>query len=166
MEKVKKKQYWILKTEPDTFSIQDLCKKGAERWDGVRNFQARNNLRAMHSGDVVFIYHSSIAEPGIVGEGVVSETAYPDPLQFDTSSKYYDSRSKAANPLWSAVTVSYTKTYKYPVMLSYIKSHRSLSQMSVAMPGTRLSVLPVGDAHAVLIRSKSTSAPVDTLPLS
>ena len=82
--------YWLIKTEPSAFSIDDLMKRKRERWDGVRNYQARNNLRAMKKGDTVFIYHSSVGEPCIAGVGKVSREAYPDATQFDSKSKYLD----------------------------------------------------------------------------
>ncbi len=144
-------QYWIVKTEPATFSIDDLHRKKRERWDGVRNYQARNNLRAMSKGDVVFIYHSSVDEPGIVGEGRVIEMAYPDPLQFDRSSHYYDKFSKKDDPRWSAVTISFKKKFKHPLTLAAIKGHPALQHMLVAQKGTRLSVLPVAEKHATLL---------------
>jgi predicted RNA-binding protein with PUA-like domain len=154
MKKSEQKQFWILKTEPATFSIDDLRRKKRERWDGVRNYQARNNLRAMRKGDIVFIYHSSISEPAIVGVGIVSETAYSDPLQFDTSSKYYDRNSKQSNPRWSAVTISYKNKLRKPLTLTAIKQDCVLRQMAVASKGLRLSVIPVAQKHAKLLTRK------------
>lgn len=145
------RQYWILKTEPSTFSIDDLERKKRERWDGVRNYQARNNLRSMARGDVVFIHHSSVDVPAIVGEGIVTETAYPDPLQFDLTSKYYDKSSVQDDPRWSAVTISFAHKYSSPIALATIKRHPVLKHMLLAKKGVRLSVLPVDPKHATLL---------------
>ena len=146
--------YWLLKTEPSSFSIADLERKKRERWDGVRNYQARNNMRAMKKGDIVFIHHSSIKEPAIVGVGKIVETAYPDPSQFDPKSQYFDETSSAHTPRWSAVDVQYVRTLEYPYTLSYIKHHPTLRHMQVALRGSRLSVMTVSARHAKLILEK------------
>ena len=98
-------QYWLFKTEPDEFSIDDLQRKQEEIWDGIRNYQARNFLRDQVAlGDLVFIYHSSCKEPGIVGIAKVIKTAFPDPSQFNDQSKYFDAKSTPDNPRWISVT--------------------------------------------------------------
>jgi predicted RNA-binding protein with PUA-like domain len=142
---------WIVKTEPATFSIDDLRERGVEQWDGVRNYQARNNLRAMQRGDVVYIYHSSIAEPAIVGEGRVTTVAYPDPTQFDVQSPYFDAKSKLDSPRWSAVRIQFSKKYTNPLTLSAIKDDMHLRHIAVAKRGNRLSVLPVTPTKAARI---------------
>src|SRR3954466_5155189 len=103
-------RYWLMKTEPDEFSIDDLAKKKVEPWVGVRNYQARNFMRdGMKVGDGVLFYHSSCAEPGIVGIARVASTAYPDPTQFDPKSPYYDPKSKHEEPRWLLVDVQVTQ---------------------------------------------------------
>ncbi len=142
---------WIVKTEPDTFSIDDLRKKGVTAWDGVRNYQARNNLRAMHLDDEVYIYHSSTAVPAIVGTGRVVRVAYPDPLQFQKDSPYYDVKSTRNMPRWSAVDIRYEKTLEVAVPLSLLRQSVALSSLPLLQKGTRLSVLPIFDKHATLL---------------
>jgi len=139
--------YWLLKTEPDAFSIEDLKRDGATSWEGVRNYQARNFLREMKSGDKVLIHHSSTAVPAVVGVGEIAGEAVPDPTQFDKKSDYYDPSSKREAPRWTTRKVLYRETFKHPVTLSFIKAHPELKGMVVAQRGSRLSVQPVGKGH-------------------
>lgn len=144
-------QYWLMKTEPDTFSIDDLKArpKQTEPWDGVRNYQARNSMRdQMKVGDGVFFYHSSCEVPGIYGLAEIASTAYPDPSQFDPKSKYYDPASKPEEPRWYLVDVKYKRHLKRPLTLEEIKQHeKKLAGMALIQRGSRLSVQPVRPEH-------------------
>ena len=136
--------YWLMKTEPDTFSIDDLKRKKREAWDGVRNYQARNFMRDdMRVGDGVFFYHSNCAEPGIAGLAEVATDAYPDPSQFDPKSKYFDPGSSRDNPRWMLVDVIFVKKLKRVITLDELKNHKALTDMRLLRKGNRLSVMPV-----------------------
>jgi predicted RNA-binding protein with PUA-like domain len=133
-----------MKTEPDTFSIDDLKRKKHEAWDGVRNYQARNFMRDdMRVGDGVFFYHSNCAEPGIAGLAEVATDAYPDPSQFDPKSKYFDPGSSRDNPRWMLVDVTFVKKLKRVITLDELKNHKALTDMRLLRKGNRLSVMPV-----------------------
>ena len=139
-----KTQYWLMKSEPDAFSIDDLKRKGQEAWDGVRNYQARNFMRdGMRVGDKVFFYHSNCAEPGIVGVAEVATDAYPDPSQFDPKSKYFDAASSRDNPRWMLVDVKFVKKLKRTIGLKELQSEPALAEMALVRKGNRLSVMPV-----------------------
>ena len=138
---------WLMKTEPDTFSIDDLKRVKVEPWNGVRNYQARNHIRAMKKGDAVFIYHSSCAVPGVAGVGEVASAPYPDPTQFDPKSDYFDAGSDRGDPRWSLVDVRYKRTLKRVITLDEIKSLRGLGDFALTRRGNRLSVLPVTEAQ-------------------
>ena len=141
-------QYWLMKSEPDAFSIDDLARKGREAWDGVRNYQARNFMRdGMRPGDKVFFYHSSCAVPGIVGIAEVATDAYPDPSQFDPKSKYFDAGSSRDNPRWMLVEVKFVKKLKNTITLDELKQHAELADMPLLRKGNRLSVMPVSAEH-------------------
>ena len=144
-------RYWLLKTEPEAFSIEDLSREGSTSWDGVRNYQARNFLREMEAKDKVLIYHSSTKEPAIVGAGEIEGDAYPDPSQFDKKSDYFDMASKKEAPRWTTRKVLYRGTFKHPVTLAFVKLHPELKKMVLAQQGSRLSVQPVGKSHFDLI---------------
>jgi predicted RNA-binding protein with PUA-like domain len=136
--------YWLMKSEPDTFSIDDLKQKKREAWDGVRNYQARNFMRdGMRVGDGVFFYHSNCAEPGIAGLAEVASDAYPDPSQFDPKSKYFDSASSRDNPRWMLVDVKFVRKLKRVITLDELKNHPKLVDMTLLRKGNRLSVMPV-----------------------
>ena len=140
--------HWLMKTEPDTFSIDDLKRKKREAWDGVRNYQARNFMRdEMRVGDGVFFYHSNCAEPGIAGLAVVASDAYPDPSQFDPKSKYFDPGSSRDNPRWMLVDVKFVKKLKRVITLDELKNHKALANMRLLRKGNRLSVMPVEGAE-------------------
>ena len=140
--------YWLMKSEPDTFSIDDLKRKQREAWDGVRNYQARNFMRdGMRVGDGVFFYHSNRAEPGIAGLAEVASDAYPDPSQFDPKSKYFDPGSSRDNPRWMLVDVKFVKKLKRVITLDELKNHPALEGMSLLRKGNRLSVMPVEKAQ-------------------
>ena len=146
------KQYWLMKSEPDTFSIDDLKQRPqkTEPWDGVRNYQARNYMRdQMKVGDGVFFYHSSCDVPGIYGLAEVSSTAYPDPSQFEAQHHHYDPASKPEEPRWFLVDVKYKRHLKQPITLEKLKQHEpALQGLAVLQRGNRLSVLPVRPEHA------------------
>ena len=137
---------WLMKTEPDTFSIDDLKHVTVEPWNGVRNYQARNHIRAMKKGDAVLIYHSSCAVPGVAGIGEVTSAPYPDPTQFDPKSDYYDPKSTQETPRWMLVDVKFVK--KTPlVSLAALREHEALADMQVLARGNRLSITPVTEAQ-------------------
>lgn len=135
---------WLLKTEPDVFSIDDLATAGkqGEPWNGIRNYQARNFLREMASGDRVLIYHSSCAEPGIVGEGEVIGEPTPDPDALNPESDYYDPKSSTDNNRWSVVQIRYVRHWPGVVSLKAIKTVPELERMAL-LRQARLSVSPV-----------------------
>lgn len=139
--------YWLLKSEPDTFSIDDLERVGSEPWSGVRNYQARNFLRQMQPGDEFFFYHSSCALPAIVGLGEVASPACPDPSQFDASSAYFDARAKPEAPRWSQVEVRFARRLRHPLSLEMLRSSAELQDFALIKRGNRLSVLPVSDTQ-------------------
>jgi predicted RNA-binding protein with PUA-like domain len=135
--------YWLVKSEPSTFSISDLKKLGKTNWDGVRNYQARNNLRSMKKGDQVLFYHSVTEPIGIVGIAKVLKEAFPDPLQFEKNSQYFDAASSKDNPRWSCCELAFLKEFKQVIGLAQLKTHKVLSNMPLLQKGSRLSVQPV-----------------------
>ncbi|PCC13998.1 EVE domain-containing protein [Pseudoalteromonas sp. JB197] len=137
--------YWLFKTEPDAFSIDDL--KNAQNqttlWEGVRNYQARNFMRdEVKVGDLVMIYHSSCKLVGVVGIAVVTKAAYPDPTQFDLSSDYYDAKATSDNPRWVVVEVTYQSHLNSLVSLKEIKANPRITDIALKKGG-RLSIMPV-----------------------
>jgi predicted RNA-binding protein with PUA-like domain len=147
-------QYWLMKSEPEEVSVDDVLAMPEQTvaWFGVRNYQARNFMRdQMRVGDGVFFYHSSCAEPGIVGMAEVASTPYPDATQFDRKSKYYDPQAKQDEPRWMLVDVRVTR--KFPVIsLAELRAHEDLAQMRVLQKGNRLSITPVAPAEWAFIR--------------
>lgn len=140
------KQYWLMKSEPDTFSIDDLknCPNKTEHWDGVRNYQARNMMRdQMKPKDLVFFYHSNCKVPGIVGIAEVAKSAYPDHTAQDAKSKYFDPKATPDNPRWFMVDIKFKKKFKDVISLNDLKSNKDLKDMSLVRKGNRLSVMPV-----------------------
>ncbi|WP_416421908.1 EVE domain-containing protein [Pseudomonas sp. App30] len=135
--------YWLMKSEPDELSIKDLARLGDTRWDGVRNYQARNFLRAMAVGDEFFFYHSSCPEPGIAGIARISAAAYEDPTALDPASAYHDARANADKNPWSAVDVSHVETFAKVLGLGYLKQQTALAELPLVQKGSRLSVMPV-----------------------
>lgn len=137
--------YWLLKTEPDVFSFDDLVSSPEQTaiWEGVRNYQARNFLREMRVGDAVLIYHSNCKPPGVVGVAEVARDAYPDPTQFDTTSDYYDEKSGKESPRWAVVDIRAVRVLEDFVSLKEIKSTPELADMKLVQRGNRLSVMPV-----------------------
>ena len=142
-------RYWLLKSEPDAYSIDDLAREPTKStgWTGVRNYQARNFMRdQMAVGDLAFFYHSNCDEPGIVGVVKVAKKAYPDPSQFDAKSKYHDPASSRDDPRWLHVDVKFVKKTP-PVSLAELKKHRALAKMRILQRGNRLSITPVDPAE-------------------
>ena len=138
--------HWLFKSEPDTFSIDDLKSRGAEGepWDGVRNYQARNMLRdEVKKGDLIFFYHSNCDVPGIVGIAEVIKPAFPDPSQFNPDSKYYDPKSTEDNPRWFCPQVKYRSKFKSTISLEQLKQIPALADMALVRKGNRLSIMPV-----------------------
>lgn len=143
------KQYWLMKSEPNEFSLQDLAARPGqtEPWDGVRNYQARNFMRAMQLGDGVLFYHSNCALPGVVGLAEVSRSAYPDPTQFDPGNSHYDPCSDPANPRWDLVEVRYVRAFPRTVSLDELRQTPGLEANPVVRRGNRLSIVPVTHAE-------------------
>ena len=137
-------QYWLIKSEPDAFSIDDMQQANVEPWDGIRNYQARNFMRdQMQIGDQVFFYHSSCAVPGIVGVCEVASEPYPDPTAFDPEEKYYDPKSDPDKPRWILVDMKFVKKLEQPISLQELKTIPELAEMRLLKKGNRLSIMPV-----------------------
>jgi predicted RNA-binding protein with PUA-like domain len=145
--------YWLMKSEPDTFSYDDLVRVKREGWDGVRNFQARNYLRAMREGDLVVFYHSSTTPPGVAGVAKIAREAEPDPTQFDPESHYYDPGSKPDDPRWDWVTVAPVKKLRF-VPIDELRTMPELVECRLLARGNRLSVFPLtdGEFEAIVAR--------------
>lgn len=145
--------YWLMKSEPDELSIEALARQGQARWDGVRNYQARNYLRQMRPDDLFFFYHSSCPQPGIAGVGRIVSDAYPDPTALDAQSPYFDSRARLdANP-WSAVDVAHAETFPQVLPLARLRGLEELADLALVHKGSRLSVMPVTEAQWRAIRT-------------
>jgi len=137
-------KYWLMKSEPDAYSFEQLKKDKTTLWDGIRNYQARNFMtKEMSVGDTVLFYHSNTKPPGVIGLAKVSKKAVADPTAFDKKSKYFDEKSKKDEPRWFCVEVKYFKPFKNYVSLEDIKNEKSLSNMKVVQKGMRLSIQPV-----------------------
>ena len=134
--------HWLMKSEADVYSIDDLKRDGTTMWDGVRNYQARNNMQKMEVGDRVLYYHSRQRPSAVVGLAEVVKEAYPDPTQFDPDDKYFDEKSDEDDPRWWLVDVKFVRKFDEPVSLHEIKDEPSLSDM-VLVNNSRLSVQPV-----------------------
>jgi predicted RNA-binding protein with PUA-like domain len=149
--------YWLLKSEPDAFSIDDLrnCPGRTEHWDGIRNYQVRNFIRDdMRVGDLALFYHSSCPNPGVVGICEVISEAYPDHTAFDPASNYFDAKSDPENPRWLMMDVRFKRKLKRLVGLDEIKQHADqLQGLPLIRRGNRLSIMPVEKAHWDLILS-------------
>lgn len=151
-----RKRYWMMKSEPDAFSIDDLERVGTEPWNGVRNYQARNFMRdGMRLGDGVMIYHSNCKVPGIAGLATVASAAYPDPTQFDPKSHYHDPKATPETPRWFLVDVAFERRLKRLIPLEEIKQHADALGEGFALTakGSRLSVFPVTAAQWKLLLS-------------
>jgi len=138
--------YWLMKSEPDVFGIDDLKRVKVEPWDGVRNYQARNMMRdEMKKGDLVFFYHSNCDVPGIVGLMTVAKEGYLDDTAFNPEAKYYDPKSDPDKPRWYRVDVRFKRKFKKTIPLSELKTYPELSDMALVRKGNRLSIMPVSE---------------------
>jgi predicted RNA-binding protein with PUA-like domain len=137
-------QYWLMKSEPDTYSIDDLQSFGVDHWDGIRNYQVRNFFRdSMQVGDKAFFYHSNCKQPGIVGTMEIASRAYPDHTAFDPSEKYFDRKSDPENPRWLMVDVRYLRHLDRMITLGELRQQKQIADMKLLQRGNRLSVLPL-----------------------
>jgi predicted RNA-binding protein with PUA-like domain len=141
-------KFWLMKSEPGAFSIDDLSKEGFSGWDGVRNYQARNYMRDdMNEGDLALFYHSNANPSGVAGICRITETDIVDPTAFDPDSQYFDPKSSEENPRWIMVEVEFVEKFPRFVPLSEIKGHESLSDMKLVQKGSRLSIMPITKKH-------------------
>ena len=137
-------QFWLMKSEPETYSIDDLKEFQTDHWDGIRNYQVRNFFRdQMKIGDKAFFYHSNCKEPGIVGLMEIASEAYPDHTAFDSKEKYFDVKSDPGNPRWLMLDVNYIRHTKRNITLSELRDHSSIKEMRLLQKGNRLSVIPM-----------------------
>jgi predicted RNA-binding protein with PUA-like domain len=136
--------YWLMKSEPDELSIHDLQRLEQARWDGVRNYQARNFLRSMQPGDLFFFYHSSCPEPGIAGIGRIASQVYPDPTALEPDSHYFDAKASTEKNPWSALDVAFVEAFNRVIPLAQLKAQSALLELPLVQKGSRLSVMPVG----------------------
>ncbi len=139
--------YWLVKSEPYVFSIEDLARDKVTHWDGVRNYQARNFLREMKKGDAVLYYHSNEDPIGVAGVATVYREAYADPSQFDKKNKYYDEKATKEKPRWFCPDLKFKKAFKAVVPLSKLRETKGLEDMLLLRKGSRLSVQPVVKKH-------------------
>lgn len=135
--------FWLMKSEPDELSIQDLQRLTQSRWDGVRNYQARNFMRSMQVGELFFFYHSSCPEPGIAGIARITSAAYPDPTALEPHSHYFDAKASAEKNPWSALDVTFVEAFKQVIPLARLKEQNALLGLPLVQKGSRLSVMPV-----------------------
>jgi predicted RNA-binding protein with PUA-like domain len=135
--------YWLMKSEPDELSIQHLRQLGRARWDGVRNYQARNFMRSMQIGDEFFFYHSSCPEPGIAGIARIAGPVYPDPTALDPNSHYFDAKASAEKNPWSALDVEFVEAFPRVLPLASLREQQALAELALVQRGSRLSVMPV-----------------------
>ena len=151
--------HWLMKSEPEAYSIGDLEREGTTLWDGIRNYQARNFMRAMQVGDRAFFYHSNATPPGIVGLMEVLETGLVDPSQFDPESKYFDARSSRDAPRWDCVRLGYVRTFRELLPLDVLRDSFGEEELAVVRRGNRLSILPVSEASARRIYALLEASP-------
>jgi predicted RNA-binding protein with PUA-like domain len=136
--------YWLMKSEPDAYGIDDLERDGREPWDGIRNYQVRNMIRDdMQVGDEALFYHSRVKEPAAVGIMRIVSDAYPDPTQFDANSQYFDGKSDPEAPRWLLRDVEFVRRLERPVTLKELKAHPGLGEFQLTRKGNRLSIFPV-----------------------
>lgn len=149
-------QYWLMKSEPFVFSIDDLARRKEAEWDGVRNYQARNNLRKMRRGDLILFYHSSVIPPCVAGLARVTKEAYPDPSQWDKKSEYFDSRATQQKPLWDMINVEFVEKFPACVSRDALRANPALREM-IVVRHTRLSVQPVAPKHFDIVKEMASS---------
>ena len=141
--------FWLMKSEPNVYGITDLEREGTTLWDGIRNYQARNFMRAMHVGDQAFFYHSNAEPPGIVGLMEVVETGLLDPSQFDPASPYHDPASTPEKPRWDCVRLRFVRRFPRLLSLQDLRERFQPEQLAVVRRGNRLSILPVSETSAL-----------------
>ena len=151
-------RYWLMKSEPASYSIDDLARDDRAPWDGVRNYQARNFMRDMRVGDTVLFYHSNATPPGVAGRAEVCREAYPDHTAWEAGSEHPDPRSSPEHPRWFMVDVCFVERFPRLVPLAELRADPALCDMPLLARGQRLSVMPVAPAHAK--RSRSALVPV------
>jgi predicted RNA-binding protein with PUA-like domain len=145
-------KYWLIKSEPDVFSIDDLKRVTQEPWTGVRNYQARNFMwKDMQVGDLAIFYHSNAKPPGAAGVAKVASAAYPDVTQFEEGGEYYDAKATKEKPRWWLVDFSFVARFDELLPLEKIKSDPAFSDMLLCQPGTRLSITPLDPLHFEMI---------------
>ena len=137
--------YWLMKSEPDELSIHDLQRLDKARWDGVRNYQARNFIRSMQAGDQFLFYHSSCPQPGVAGIARIDGVAYPDPTALDPTSHYHDAKASEQKNPWSAIDVSFVEAFPQVIGLAELKAQSALQELALVQKGSRLSVMPVSE---------------------
>lgn len=146
-------KYWLMKSEPDVFSIDDLKKNKTTWWEGVRNYQARNfMMKDMQVGDEVLFYHSNAEPPGVAGIAKVSKLAEPDLTQFDKKSEYYDPKATKEKPIWFCVQVAFVEKFPEVLSLADLKTNKNLDGMVLLQKGSRLSVQPVEKKHFDVVK--------------
>lgn len=139
--------FWLMKSEPDEYSIQQLLQDQHGCWDGVRNYQARNFMREMQPGDEFFFYHASCPTPGIAGIGKIADYAKTDLSAFDPDSPYFDAKSNPQKPRWSSISVKPVCAFKRVIPLAQLRQQAELEGLLLLSPSSRLSVMPVSEAH-------------------
>jgi predicted RNA-binding protein with PUA-like domain len=140
--------YWLFKSEPDAYSIDDLARDRTEPWNGIRNYQVRNMIRDdMKTGEQIIFYHSSCKVPGAVGIAQIASQAYPDPLQFDSSSAYFDAKSTKEEPRWLLVDIEFVRKFARTITLPELKAQAGLQDFVLTKRGNRLSIFPVSARH-------------------
>ncbi|MFS4460582.1 EVE domain-containing protein [Bdellovibrio sp. HCB2-146] len=146
-------KYWLMKSEPDVFSLDQLKKDKTTWWEGVRNYQARNfMMKDMQVGDLVLFYHSNAEPSGVAGLARVSHAAAPDKAQFDKKSEYFDPKATKEKPIWFCVEVEYVDTFKHFISLADLREAKGVSDMLVLQKGSRLSVQPVDKKHFDIVK--------------
>lgn len=143
--------YWLVKTEPEVYSIDRLKNDKKTAWDAVRNYQARNYLKSMKKGDLVFVYHSNCEPPGIAGLAIVVKEAYPELLQFDKKSDYFDSKASKDDPRWFSPDLAFKNKFDRVLALAELKEQSILAKMPLLQRGSRLSVQPVSEIEFACI---------------
>lgn len=148
-----KRRYWLVKSEPDVYSIDDLARDKTTSWEGVRNYQARNYIRDdMRVGDEVLFYHSSTVPPGVAGIAKVCRAAHPDTTALDPADGHYDPKATADNPIWMMVDLAFVAKFSHFIPLEELKADETLATMVVCQRGSRLSIQPVEPEHFKLVK--------------
>lgn len=145
------KNFWLVKSEADCYSIDEMKRDKKTLWTGIRNYQARNFLKQMNVGDEILFYHSSAEPTGVYGTIKVTKKADADPTAFDKKDDHFDPKATKENPIWAAPEVAFVEKFKRPISLTEIKMRPELSGIGVAQKGSRLSVFPVSEGHFKVI---------------